>query len=712
VQPIVSAICSRFIPATISESACACCSGENLRLRAGTLCAAGLLDGTDPGEYYREPGLDDAQTARLLLDDTVLPPGLTPDEAREACRALKGLMLRQEVYALDGTERQGHPYAVTEQNFTLRLLQARGGNRHAALFSHPRESILHHYEREPADPRVSHTLTLEVDDYGNTLKVASMAYGRRGPDPALDPGDQARQAELHVVYTENRVSNAIDAADNHRVPLGCETRTYELTGLALDPGASRFTLEQLATAAAAAAEIAYEQAPPPGALHKRVVDQARTLYRRDDLAGALPLGQIESRALLHETYQLAFTPGLVSSVYGARIPAAALADGGYVHSESDPQWWAPSGRVFYSADDAGAAAELATAQQHFFLPRRYRNPFGQTTVVAYDAYDLLLAETRDAVANRITVGERDATGDVVIPGHDYRVLQPRLVTDPNGNRRAVAFDALGMVVGIAVMGKRDEIPRRGDLLDGFVPDLPDADAAAHLADPLADPLAILGKATIRVIYDRLAYQRTRQTPQPAPVVAYLVARETHDADLAAGQQAQTQHSFTYSDGFGREIQRKAQAEPGPVPGPRWVGSGWTVFNNKGKPVRQFEPFFTATHRFEFDVRVGVSPTLCYDPLGRLVATLHPDHSWEKQVVGPWRQETWDVNDTALIADPRLDPDVGAQLARLAEADLLPTWYAQRQTGGLGPDDRTRRPRPRRTPRPRRSRTATRSVGRS
>ena len=35
--------------------------------------------------------------------------------------------------------------------------------------------------------------------------------------------------------------------------------------------------------------------------------------------------------------------------------------------------------------------------------------------------------------------------------------------------------------------------------------------------------------------------------------------------------------------------------------PRWVGSGWTIFNNKGKPVRQYEPFFSDTHRFEFDV---------------------------------------------------------------------------------------------------------------
>ena len=41
---------------------------------------------------------------QLLLDDTVLPAGLTVEEEREACRALKGSMLRQEVYALDGTE--------------------------------------------------------------------------------------------------------------------------------------------------------------------------------------------------------------------------------------------------------------------------------------------------------------------------------------------------------------------------------------------------------------------------------------------------------------------------------------------------------------------------------------------------------------------------------------------------------------------------------
>ena len=61
----------------------------------------------------------------------------------------KGSMLRQEVYALDGTRQAATPYTVTEQNFRLERLQAAGGNRHAVFFTHPREAISYHYERNP-----------------------------------------------------------------------------------------------------------------------------------------------------------------------------------------------------------------------------------------------------------------------------------------------------------------------------------------------------------------------------------------------------------------------------------------------------------------------------------------------------------------------------------------------------------------------------------
>jgi hypothetical protein len=39
----------------------------------------------------------------------------------------------------------------------------------------------------------------------------------------------------------------------------------------------------------------------------------------------------------------------------------------------------------------------------------------------------------------------DAVGLTISAEHDYRVLQPRMVTDANDNRRAVTFSPLGLV---------------------------------------------------------------------------------------------------------------------------------------------------------------------------------------------------------------------------------------------------------------------------
>ncbi len=70
----------------------------------------------------------------------------------------------------------------------------------------------------------------------------------------------------------------------------------------------------------------------------------------------------------------------------------------------------------------------------------------------------------------------------------------------------------------------------------------------------------------------------------------------------------TQIHFGYSDGFGQAIMVKVQAEPGYAlrlengnvvndhAAVRWVGNGRTVFNNKGKPVKQYEPYFS--HNYE------------------------------------------------------------------------------------------------------------------
>ena len=615
------------------------------------------------------------------IDEHEVDAGDTP---HEAYRALRGALLRTEVYSRDGSASASHPYQVTGTRYEVIRLQPGDGGRPAVFMTHPLESRGYHYERNPADPRVTHSMTLEVDAFGNSLRSVLIGYGRRSPDPELPTQeDRDRQARTIVVYTENRCTNAVDDGlldpDNYRAPLRCEARTYELIGFTPAGGGAEFTLEEFRANDFARLEnagaLAYEEAPVAALEQKRLIEHARIRYRSDDLGALLPLGVLESLALPGETAKLALTDGLVTQIYGTRVTDSMLAtDGGYVHSEGDTDWWIPSERVFYSLDASDPpAAERAFAERHFFRPQRSANAFGHTTVLRYDPYDLLVRQTIDAVGNRSTAE------------YDYRVLQPARSTDANGNRTEAVFDTMGMVAGTAVMGKASETA--GDSLSQLVADLPPQQRDAFFADPLGHAAPLLAEATTRIVYDMDRFRRMQE-----PIVAAVISRATHASDPLPASGLQLDLSVRYSDGFGREVQRKGLVEPGPLtPGgdevaPRWLGSGWTIFDNKGKPVRKYEPFFDDTPAFRFGHRVGVSSALFYDPTERVVATLHADHTWAKVVFGTWREESWDVNDTVLVADPASDPTVGELFGRLPTAEYLPTWHAQRAGGALGPEE--------------------------
>ena len=203
--------------------------------------------------------------------------------------------------------------------------------------------------------------------------------------------------------------------------------------------------------------------------------------------------------------------------------------------------------------------------------------------------------------------------------------------------------------------------------------------------------------------------RTRRSTAPddptqwQPVFAATLARETHYHDSPPADGLKIQISFSYSDGYGREIQKKIQAEPGKVnvvnsdgtitkvdttPSLRWVSSGWTIFNNKGKPVRQYEPFFSVDQRFQFGNLVGVSPVLFYDPVDRVIATLHPNGTYEKVIFDPWRQETWDANDTVML-QPQGDSDIQGYVVNYITA--LPggwqSWYKEQEAHPAGSAER-------------------------
>lgn len=687
-----------------------------------------------------------------LLPDTILPTDvfvpdpsqpagqriahwLSGEEQREAVRALKGSILRREIYADDGTAKAGVPFSVSERNYTVECFQPQGDNLYAVFFTHARETIDYHHERNPADPRVTHSVVLQADPFGDVLQSISLAYGRNlnspgvqlAPDPIPGaPPDlstdastfaQPEQATALITLTENSFTGAIDDSSAYRMPMASETCTYELTRPARPDDSVVYSFDDLQSLVAAAVEIAYEAVPDPTATQIRLVEDVRTLFLKDDLSGSMPLNQMDSLGLVYETYKLAMTGNLAQRIFATNntnpnkpVNAAALnaiisgvgsvdangaftnSGGGYVNSQDDSNWWIPSGQTMYSPvpqNPPNPFIQDATfAAANFYLPQAHCDPFDQYTRLTYDSYNLLLQQTQDALGNTITAQ------------NDYRVLQPFLVTDPNQNQTEVRFDTLGLVVGTAVEGKVSTagVTESGDAFATFTVDLAPSVIQGFIDSPNPVSLAagLLGTATTRVVYDLHRFRQTslsnpNDPTQWEPVFAATIVRETHGSTSS-----KMQVNFSYSDGFGHEIQKKAQAEPGPldltdptspVKNPRWVGSGWTILNNKGKPIRQYEPFFSATQDFEFANKVGVTSTLFYDALERVVATLHPNQTWEKVVFDPWRQSTWDVNDTVLM-DPTTDPDVGDLFSLLPVSDCLPTWYQLRTgatAGTIWPD---------------------------
>ncbi len=674
-----------------------------------------------------------------LLPDTVLPVDmlqadgtrvaypLSGEEQREAIRALKGKILRQEIYADDGTPEASLPFSLSARNYTIEALQPRGGNPYAGFFTHARETIDRRLERNPADPRVTHDAVLAVDPFGNALRKVSVAYGRNlagsglpaapapapntAPDVTVDPAGfvQPEQRVALLTLAENAYTLPIDVAGAYRGPMPSEARSYQLTRPARADESLLYAFADLAALTAGAAEIPYEAAVDPTLVQKRLIGDTRTLYYKDDLSGPAPLGTLESRGLVYETYRLAMSAAFAQQVFvtgntnpnapaGAAALGTILADtgsavagvftnqgGGYVGSGGDNNFWVPSGRAIYCPVPPNPpdppAQDAATAATTFFLVQATRDPFGQYLRLGYDSYDIMLQRTEDAL------------GAVVQGLGDYRVLLPFDVADPNGNHIQAAFDALGLVVATALMGKVTAgVGESGDTLAGLNPNLPQATVDAFIASANPATLApgLLGTATTRFLYDlgRFSASQAASPGDPTqwkPVFVATLDREIHTAKLAPNQSSPVQISVSFSDGMGREIQKKGQAEPGPldltqanapVVSPRWIGSGWVILNNKSQPVRRYEPFFSAVQDFEFANKVGVTATLFYDSLGRLVATLSPDNTWGKVVFNPWQQVSWDANDTVLL-DPKADLDVGDLFALLPETDYLPTWYQLR-----------------------------------
>ncbi|KAF3915172.1 hypothetical protein ABW20_dc0105172 [Dactylellina cionopaga] len=679
------------------------------------------------------------------LPDTVLPLTIPADEEHDAIRALKGCILRKEIFLDDASpgsseeviKRAKIPINVEEANFTLTRQQVLGPNLSSVYSVTQREIISFHFERDTSNPRINHQMVLESNEFGQTLREIAIGYGRQTADTSLPTKwDQDTQMKSWLTYTINTVTNAIDDVtiypQSYRLPVNSEMKQYELTGISRDEEIP-FTYGQFSDnnfeLLEAATEIGYDVEPDLLVVEKRLLKISRTLGRKDDLTGLLPLGKMGVRCIPGQSYALAFTSKIFDDAYqkdntplfparDAMLTSKDGNGGGFFSSSqlkssqlfpsSDPYdgYWMADNLSFYSMVD-NPTQELLDARANFYRPVRSYNTFGAQSSVTYDKYNLLILGTLNPQGNVATIGERDGSGNLTNNGNDYRILQPILITDANGNRVEVTCDTLGSVVGSAVMGKSGQ--NLGDNLTDFIQDLDPDIVLAHIADPIPNAKQVLQGASTRIMYDLFAYQRTKNTDSPQPAVAYSLSRTSvHEADIQdPTKPIEIRHTYDYSDGFGRVIQSKTQTKPGPVvkrdpnghiivdpvqgqpiltdtpSDPRWIASGWTIYNNKGMTVAKYEPYFTHLHEYEFEIRAGVSVILFYDALGRPLASLHPNSSYVKSKFSQWMIENWDQNDTIEL-DPRTDEDLSQYtIPYFQDKPNFQTWLQLRMNKPLG-----------------------------
>ena len=551
-----------------------------------------------------------------LLPDAVYIGDFNNQELREAHRACKGMVLRREVYALDGSCKENLPYSVAEHNCHIKMLQPLDGNRYAVFMVQESEAITFSYERNVEDPRVSHSLNIRIDDVGNILESLSVVYPRKHrPSGLTDDLIWEVQHQQHLLLSENVFTRDFITRDVYRLRMPYETKTYEVKGL--HPRAhGYFCLADLA-----------DLADIP---EKRLIDRVKKLYLSDDLEHPLPQGQMDSLGLIYETYRLAVDTDLLKDTFVRNgepllkdIPQV-LEKAGYVDLDKNGHWWLRSGRMVFE--------DAVPARAMFYLPRAYDDPFDARTVVKYykeeQGYWLFINQTIDPLGNEVSILR-----------FNFRNLSPALVRDINYNLSEVVFDERGMVTATAVRGK--EGAGEGDLIDETVrPYLPLEEIQAFFEKPSDEQARhLLGHATSRQLYD---YSKI-------PIRTATIVRETHVSDLAPGAESKLQYAFEYSDGMGNSVLKKVQA-PRKAGEPRWIGSGRTVLNNKGKPVKQYEPYFSHTHlceREDLMIRHGVSPILRYDPMGRVIRIDLPDQTFTKTRFDNWQQEIYDASDTVL-----------------------------------------------------------------
>ncbi|MHA6790955.1 SpvB/TcaC N-terminal domain-containing protein [Pseudomonas bijieensis] len=577
----------------------------------------------------------------------------TPATRIEMARALSGHVLRSETFGVDRRRKTRTLYSVQEHRYRIRLLQAPDSHRsYARMLPLPLESITYQYEGTVDDPQCQHTLNLQHDQYGALTHSLDIHYARRKTaddnSPFSDVDQQRWWRDAHDPAQQFYYLNETRAEFIHlqapqawRLGLPYRQRTQALRcpkapeagGLAPQDMTFETFSERLK-------QITWtNQSTLTGLTVQRYKDALSPATLADGVADFQALADHLETAELDENALKAFR-----LLPQETRPKGRMLERNHYHrmvdflpASSRPVrlWSVKSGFATYAPWDG-------------FYKIRTLQPSESHGVIE------ISHDNRHCVLTRFQLPDGCATEAT----YDYRSLQPRRVTDPNGNVQEGLLDAFGQVLATSFYGNEHHGPRGFKPLAQFKPPPFSSPTAAisQSRDALQDaatalyyaPFSWMGCVSTAALTDTdwlarcvnngdllpgghiCASARNRLAELQAlsaddlklkneleaalrePVhIATLVADRYPDDD-----RKQIRIAVTCFDGFGRTLQSKQLVEPGmayvvdargdltltdgtpkeQIAARRWRVSERVEYNSKGLAVRIYRPYFADQHR--------------------------------------------------------------------------------------------------------------------
>jgi RHS repeat-associated protein len=626
---------------------------------------------------------------------------------RDALRAMRGSQLRTELYALDQRDpitnnyvpgANGRPYTVTESLSGMRLeyapspeAQSQIVNRLSSIanqyvfFTFSLGSRTTQWERGH-DPMTQFSFTADYDAYGQPLKQLAIAVPRgrnyrinAATDPeggTLDTPFSGWMGDPYFATVSKSAYAQVDTGSQYMVDRVCRSTSYEILNNGTE---SVFELRD---------RVLNQELPiASGNAMFNIIGHSVNFYDGAAFNG-LSFGQLGNYGALVRSETLVITDTIIAQAYG-NTPEC------FKQSPDAPDWSESNGypasfagmlqngdeRLGYLPKDHATDANYTTGFYTATKQIKYdfhddpattkglvletRDPFDNASRIDYDQYKLLPVKAHQVIDSGT---DHKLTTEAE---YDYRVLQAKKITDPNGNQSEFGYTPLGLLEKSAIMGKEGE--NKGDTLD---------------------------HPSVRMEYDFFAWKNSQQ-----PVWVKTIQRINHWQD---GINDETIEAIEYTDGFGRLLQTRSLAEDvlfgnthfgssglpsgqsetnQPAIGvqrplsslPNVRVSGFQLYNNKGKVVEQYEPYFskgfqyTAITQAEMDGWEAAKVKFFYDPRGQVVRTVNPDDSEQWILFGvppiltgielneleipksyeptPWENYSYDANDLAQHTHP-------------------------------------------------------------